>query len=530
MADKDFKVKTGLDLPAPLPLAEGGTGQTSAENTRNALMPVQTGHSGKFITTDGTGMSWAVAPQQTATDGAAGYKVYAGNTAPTGQSTGDIWIDGSTGNGIQLVRWRKTIASSGSTITGLDDNNLTLSYTAGNEQVYINGTLITRGQDYTATNGTSVVLTQAVEVGDTVEIFGNPLFSVTDVYTQEQANSLYVRNSNYPVAGKNKVINGDFGIWQRGTSFSSIGNGSYSADRWVLAANKTTTITQQAFTPGTAPVAGYEGQYFLRAAWSADGTYAAIATRLEDCRLFAGQTVTLSYWAKSNINVTNNSGWSQYFGSGGSSQISGYADNVTITTAWQRFTYTFTVPSISGKTIGSSNYFIVQPILIQTSSAYTIDVWGVQLESGSVATSFSTNTANLQAELAACQRYYEKNYIDSVAPGSNLNPASNGMIEQQALILSSPLGSTPASTRSRSFPHPFKVQKRTSPSVRIWDLAGNINKYTSGDNNGSFSANNNSLDIYGGTQATQNSITWQTSLASSSHVYAGIMWDVSAEL
>jgi hypothetical protein len=406
MADKDFKVKTGLDLPAPLPVVEGGTGQTSVENTRNALMPVQTGHSGKFITTDGTGMSWAVAPQQTATDGAAGYKVYAGNTTPTGQSTGDIWIDGSTGNGIQLVRWRKTIASSGSTLTGLDDNNLTLSYTAGNEQVYINGTLITRGQDYTATNGTSVVLVQAAEVGDTVEIFGNPLFSVTDVYTQSQANSLYVRNSNYPVAGKNKVINGDFGIWQRGTSFSSIANGSYSADRWVLAANKTTTITQQAFTPGAAPVAGYEGQYFLRAAWSADGTYAAIATRLEDCRLFAGQTVTLSYWAKSNINVTNNSGWSQYFGSGGSSQISGYADNVTITTAWQRFTYTFTVPSISGKTIGSSNYFIVQPILIQTSSAYTIDVWGVQLESGSVATSFSTNTANPQAELAACQRYY----------------------------------------------------------------------------------------------------------------------------
>ena len=240
----------------------------------------------------------------------------------------------------------------------------------------------------------------------------NILSSSTSMATDAEVTSAI---SAQFVAGKNKIINGDFGIWQRGTTFSSLSNGSYSADRWVLAANKTTTITQQTFTPGTAPVTGYEGTYYLRTAWSADGTYAAIATRLEDCRLFAGQTVTLSYWAKSNVNVTNNAGWSQYFGSGGSSQISGYADNTTITTSWQRFTYTFTVPSVSGKTIGSSNYFIVQPILIQTSSAATIDVWGVQLEAGSTATNFTTATGTIQGELAACQRYFQR-------IGNNANP------------------------------------------------------------------------------------------------------------
>jgi hypothetical protein len=231
----------------------------------------------------------------------------------------------------------------------------------------------------------------------------NILSTSTNMATDAEVTSAI---SDQFMAGKNKIINGDFGIWQRGTTFSSLSNGSYSADRWVLAANKTTTITQQTFTPGTAPVTGYEGTYYLRAAWSADGTYAAIATRLEDVRLFAGQTITISYWAKANANVTNTAGYSQYFGTGGSTQVSDYATNNTITTSWQRFTATFNVPSISGKTIGTSNYFIVQPILIQTSSAATIDVWGVQLEAGSTATDFTTSTGTIQGELAACQRYY----------------------------------------------------------------------------------------------------------------------------
>jgi hypothetical protein len=64
---------------------------------------------------------------------------------------------------------------------------------------------------------------------------------------------------NY-AAGKNKIINGDFGIWQRGTSFSSPTSGSYLSDRYFVAFNgtPTTTYSQITFTPRTAPVAGYE--------------------------------------------------------------------------------------------------------------------------------------------------------------------------------------------------------------------------------------------------------------------------------
>ena len=54
MADKNFKVKTGLSLPQPLPVDQGGTGQTSTTNTLNSLLPSQSGNSAKILSTDGT--------------------------------------------------------------------------------------------------------------------------------------------------------------------------------------------------------------------------------------------------------------------------------------------------------------------------------------------------------------------------------------------------------------------------------------------------------------------------------------------
>jgi len=68
-------------------------------------------------------------------------------------------------------------------------------------------------------------------------------------------------------AGKNKIINGDFGVWQRGTSFTNPAAFSYLVDRWRWGTDgtgSTTVFSRQTFTPGAAPVTGYEGVYFLR--------------------------------------------------------------------------------------------------------------------------------------------------------------------------------------------------------------------------------------------------------------------------
>jgi len=55
----------------------------------------------------------------------------------------------------------------------------------------------------------------------------------------------------------------------------------------------------------------------------------------------------------------------------------------------------------------------------------TLDLWGVQCEAGSVATPFQTATGTIQGELAACQRYFQKSYDQSVTPGTG---SDNGAI------------------------------------------------------------------------------------------------------
>jgi len=216
-------------------------------------------------------------------------------------------------------------------------------------------------------------------------------------------------------AGKNQVINGAFDVWQRGTTFTVTGTESvaYKADRWAIQSDGSTTtrtVSRQAFTPGTAPVAGYEGNYFLRFAQTTAGnnSYNFLSTRIENVTTFAGQTVTLSFWAKADSARTVSTYLSQNFGSGGSSSVNTSSQNNSLTTSWQRFTYTLTVPSLTGKTIGTSSFLEPTFGLPSGNITPTIDIWGVQLEAGSVATAFQTATGTIQGELSACQRYYQQ--------------------------------------------------------------------------------------------------------------------------
>jgi hypothetical protein len=214
---------------------------------------------------------------------------------------------------------------------------------------------------------------------------------------------------NY-AAGKNAIINGAFNVWQRGTSFSNPANGSYLADRWTMYNGGTPTTysySQQAFTAGTAPVAGYEGTYFMRSSITTVGSNTAflVFQKIEDVRTYAGNAVTVSFWAKADSARSVAVSLQQSFGSGGSGDVNFTAGTASVTTSWTRFTYTVSLTSISGKTIGtgsSLNLIFTPP----SASGMSFDLWGVQVEAGSVATAFQTATGTIQGELAACRYYY----------------------------------------------------------------------------------------------------------------------------
>jgi hypothetical protein len=209
----------------------------------------------------------------------------------------------------------------------------------------------------------------------------------------------------------NVIINGAFDIWQRGNSFTNPSN-AFIVDRWWTIQNGsggTLTVSRQSFTPGELTNTG-SGEYpfYLRFALTGTETGSTVRVldhRIEDVRTLAGQTVTLSFWAKADASRTISTSLTQSFGSGGSSDVGVSGGSFSLTTSWQRFTTTVNLASTATKTIGANNHLLLRfnmPINV----AHTVDIWGVQLEAGTVATPFRRNAPSIQAELAACQRYF----------------------------------------------------------------------------------------------------------------------------
>jgi hypothetical protein len=92
--------------------------------------------------------------------------------------SGTAW--GGITSAVSSSRWSKTAAGSETTLTGTDDSSVSLSYTAGYEQVYLNGVLLARTLDYTASTGTSITgLSPALSAGDIVEVLSWTPYSVS---------------------------------------------------------------------------------------------------------------------------------------------------------------------------------------------------------------------------------------------------------------------------------------------------------------------------------------------------------------
>lgn len=262
--------------------------------------------------------------------------------------------------------------------------------------------------------------------------------------------SLTVNNINSgPLAGfRNAIINGNFDFWQRGTSFSNPAVGAYLADRWLHGfdgTGSTRTISRQDFTLGQTDVPG-EPAFFFRynvSVAGTGGTNTNIQQRIEDVRSFAGRQVTLSFYAKAASAITLPSiNINQNFGTGGSPSASvntNAATNVAIGTSWASYSYTVTLPSISGKTVGSDgNSYVNIPFALPLNTTYTFDIALVQLELGPVATPFERRP--IGTELSLCLRYYA--IVDTFLAGYT----AAGVTNSYSLQLCTRMRATPTIT------------------------------------------------------------------------------------
>lgn len=219
---------------------------------------------------------------------------------------------------------------------------------------------------------------------------------------------------------RNKVINGAMRISQRGTSSSA---GGYCAlDRFFInLSGASATFSQNQITLGDSVVGEFIN--YARLNVSTGNNFCMIRHRIEDVQSVKQGTATISFYAKG----TNPGGGvctvqaSQRFGSGGSSDVDIAGQTFTLTSNWQRFDFQFTIPSISGKTIGTggtSFQFDIGQGSDTSTAAWQIDITGIQLENGEIATPFEHRSYG--EELQLCKRYFQR-VNDVQVSGFNYN-------------------------------------------------------------------------------------------------------------
>ena len=301
-----------------------------------------------------------------------------------------------------------------------------------------------------------------------------------------------------PLAGfRNRIINGNFDFWQRGTSFTA---SEYGADRWFNArVGSTHTATRQAFTLGQTAVPG-EPTYFCRTivtSVAGAGNLSYLGQRIEDVRTFAGQQVTVSLWARADATKNISVELEQFFGTGGSPGPSTLVTaigttKVSIGTSWQKVTVTASIPSISGKTLGTANNSSFTLLVwFDAGSDYnartdslgqqsgTFEIAQVQIEPGPVATPFERRP--IGTELALCQRYFEKSYSIANALGAVTNIGAWESVS---------LGNTNFYDFGRL---KFTTRKRATPTISLWSAdgtAGALYNLTASTNQGNSRATN----------------------------------------
>ena len=315
-----------------------------------------------------------------------------------------------------------------------------------------------------------------------------------------------VREPNF----RNIVINGDMAVAQRGTTATGIGNGDnacHTVDRFSFYEEGATsgefTMSQDTDVP--------TGQGFAKSVkldcTTADGTLAAAEVAALEYKMEGldlqylkkgtsnAESLTLTFWVKTNKTGT----YVVNFYDNDNDRQTSQNYTVSVADTWEKKTITF-APDTSGtltndNTLALAMYFILgagtdytsgsaatawevftgnadnwcggQTVNMLDNTANYINITGVQLEAGSVATDFEV--VPFGQNVRRCQRYYQKSYAIDTVPG---NTDTNNNVSQVQMA------NTSSSTANNGVRTRYLQRLRANPTATLYapdGTSGNLN-------------------------------------------------------
>lgn len=290
-----------------------------------------------------------------------------------------------------------------------------------------------------------------------------------------------------PFTFRNKLINGNFSIWQRGTNFGPALPYFYGPDRWkYTSANGTGNAQLNQSSTGFAN--GLQGKYYLTYIQNSppsSNNPPLLNQFIEGVGTLSGKYVTLTIMASYSITggsaITVTPQLIQSFGTGGSpsANVTTTLPTITLTTTPTVYTVSAQLPSVAGKTLGTNgDDYLWLSLNLPANTTFTMQWYYVQLEEGGTPTPFEYRPP--QTELALCRRYYE---------GSGAEPIWSGNSQSGNTYYSNGI---------------FKETKRITPTVTVTGV--NANGFTAGavsvagtvTTTGFFAQNNATATVNGG--------------------------------
>jgi hypothetical protein len=285
-------------------------------------------------------------------------------------------------------------------------------------------------------------------------------------------------------------LNGNFNIWQRGTTLSNPANQAYLSDMWKITYNadggtlpSTITHSRQNLTAGDILKSYYHYRIAPNGTGSGFGanSYYQLMNYMENAtRYYAGlnKKVYVRFYAKSSIAGKRLGIYMlQNYGTGTNSPSSEEVingANFTLTTTWTLYTASFSLNTIAGKTFGNNEndaLILCMPVQWNTGRmAYVGSATSELFGNGNIdiaqaqVTPYETDmfqTIPFNNELMLCKRYFEKSYNYNITPGTI---AYEGSMNTRAS------NNINASTSGYLYdiPVPYQIEKRSTPTVTLY--------------------------------------------------------------